>query len=72
MLDGELIDLPPLKAGSPIELTLSVALDGRLSCTAVEPRSRRTLVLESYVEGVVDMAEAQSQERSVGALRLKR
>jgi molecular chaperone DnaK len=72
VLDGELIDLPPLKAGSPIELTLSVALDGRLSCTAVEPRSRSTLVLESYVEGVVDMAEAKSQEQSVGALRLKR
>lgn len=72
VLDGELIDLPPLKAGSPIELTLSVALDGRLSCTAVEPRSQRTLVLESFVEGVVDMAEAQIQEQSIGALRLKR
>lgn len=72
VLDGELIDLPPLQAGSPIEIALSVAQDGRLSCTAREPRNGRTLVLESYVEGVVDTAESDSQAHSIGALRLKR
>ncbi|WP_237047846.1 Hsp70 family protein [Lentzea guizhouensis] len=54
VLDGELSGLPPLPAGSPVEVTLSVSTDGLLSVTARVPRSRRKLELQSYVDGVVD------------------
>jgi molecular chaperone DnaK (HSP70) len=73
VLDGEIVDIPPgLPAGSPIDITLAVGVDGRLQCTATEPRSRRTLVLESYVEGVSDSADVQEQRAVVAGLRLVR
>ncbi|MBK6872754.1 MAG: Hsp70 family protein [Kineosporiaceae bacterium] len=70
VLDGELIGLPQLPAGSPIELTLAVAPDGRIRCTALEPRSGKVLVLESYMEGVVDGAAAAAQRHHVSSLRI--
>ncbi|MEV6239119.1 Hsp70 family protein [Lentzea sp. NPDC051838] len=54
VLDGELSGLPPLAAGSHVEVTLSVSADGLLSVSAREPRSGVTLDLQSYVDGVVD------------------
>jgi hypothetical protein len=70
VLDGELSGLPPLKAGSPIKIELSVAADGRITCRATEPKSKTTLVLESYMDGVVDGAEAESQRQVVTALQI--
>ena len=54
VLDGELSNLPPLRAGSQIEVTLRVSADGLLSLTAREPRSGMSLDLQAYVDGVVD------------------
>lgn len=54
VLDGELSNLPPLRAGSRIEVTLRVSSDGLLSVTAREPRSGASLNLQAYVDGVVD------------------
>jgi molecular chaperone DnaK len=71
VLDGELVDIPSgLKAGSPVNITLSVGLDGRLRCTAIEPTSGKVLILESYVEGVSDSAEVHDQTAIVASLRL--
>ena len=73
VLDGELVGLPDdLPAGSPIELTLSVGLDGRISCMALEPSSGLQLVLESYMEGVSDSDELEQQRSVVSALRWAR
>jgi molecular chaperone DnaK len=66
VLDGELTELPPLPAGSVIRITVRIAIDGRLSVVAEEPVSGRELVLEAFVEGVVDSAETQRLTRLVG------
>jgi molecular chaperone DnaK len=58
VLDGELTDLPPLPAGSSIEITLRVSADGLLTVTAREPGSGTRLDLEAYVDGVVDAGTA--------------
>lgn len=57
VLDGELTGLSDLPAGSVIELTMDVAIDGRLIVTAREPISGKALKLEAFVEGVIDSAE---------------
>jgi len=66
VLDGELTRLPPLPAGSAIEITMRIAVDGRLSVIAREPVSGRELTLEALVDGVVDGAETQRLTRLVG------
>jgi molecular chaperone DnaK len=66
VLDGELTQLPPLPAGSMIEITMRIAADGRLSVIAREPVSGRELTLEALVDGVVDGAETQRLTRLVG------
>ncbi len=68
VLDGQLTDLPDLKAGSPVEVSVSVSTDGRISCTATEPTSGRQLTIESYMDGVVDSAAAQQQQQAVSRL----
>ena len=59
VLDGELTGLGKLKAGSVIRITMRVAVDGRLTVIAHEPRSGRELRLEAFVEGVIDSAETE-------------
>ena len=66
VLDGELSGLSELPAGSVIEITMDIAIDGRLSVSAREPVSRRTLTLEAFVEGVVDSAESERLTNMVG------
>jgi molecular chaperone DnaK len=66
VLDGELTGLGELPAGSLIRITLAVAVDGRLTLTAVEPVSGRELTLEAFVEGVVDGADTERLTRVVG------
>ena len=66
VLEGELTGLPAgLPAGSRIVLLLSLGLDGRLQVTATEPRTGTSLMLEAFVEGVIDSAA-----RSQAAARL--
>ncbi|WP_161498937.1 Hsp70 family protein [Cryobacterium aureum] len=72
ILDGELTGLPAsLPAGSPIEVQLTVGLDGRISCIAREPRSGQELTLESYMEGVADGNESEQQQRAVSGLMVR-
>lgn len=65
VLDGELTGLPQLTAGSRIDITLRVSTDGLLSVVAREPRSRRELTLQAYVDGVVD---SDTTDQLAGAL----
>lgn len=72
VLDGELSGLPPnLPAGSPIDLHLAIGTDGRISCTARERSSGIELEMESYMEGVSDTAQTESQRRVVSGLQIK-
>ena len=73
VLDGELVGLPAdLDAGEPIDITLSIGLDGRIRCFAMEPKSGRQLVLESYMEGVSDNEELAEQQVVVSGLKFAR
>lgn len=72
ILDGELSGLPDgLSAGSPIDITLSLGMDGRIECVAKERSSGRKLKLESYMEGVSDSQEAEAQQQIITALRVR-
>jgi len=71
VLDGELTDLPPLPAGSRIDVTLRVNRDGLLEVTAREPRSGTTLTLEAYVDGVVDEAATHRLEGELRGLTIR-
>ena len=71
VLDGELTGLGDLPAGSVIEITVDVAVDGRLTVTAREPRSGKTLTLEAFVEGVIDSAESDRLLDVVGIIAVR-
>jgi len=71
VLDGELTGIGALPAGSLIRITMRIAVDGRLTVIAHEPRSGRELRLEAYVEGVVDGAETERLTRLVGMTRVR-
>jgi molecular chaperone DnaK (HSP70) len=66
VLDGELTKIGALPAGSVIRITMKIALDGRLTVIAHEPVSGRELMLEAFVEGVVDSAEIERLTQVVG------
>ena len=58
VLDGELTGLPEnLPAGSPVTVRFTLSIDGRLTVTASEPSSRRSLTVEACIDGVLDTAE---------------
>ena len=71
VLDGELTGIGSLAAGSLIRITMQIAVDGRLTVIAHEPRSGRELRLEAYVEGVVDGAETERLTKLVGLARVR-
>jgi molecular chaperone DnaK len=71
VLDGELTGIGSLQAGSLIRITMRIAVDGRLTVIAHEPRSGRELRLEAYVEGVVDSAETERLTRLVGLAKVR-
>jgi molecular chaperone DnaK len=71
VLDGELTGLGGLPAGSLIRITMRIAVDGRLTVTAHEPKSGRELLLEAYVEGVVDSAETERLTSLVGLTKVR-
>jgi molecular chaperone DnaK (HSP70) len=71
VLDGELTGLDSLPAGSLIRITMRIAVDGRLTVVAHEPRSGRELRLEAYVEGVVDGADTERLTNLVAATRIR-
>ena len=59
VLDGELTGIGKLQAGAVIGITMRIAVDGRLTVIAHEPRSGRELKLEAFMEGVIDSAETE-------------
>jgi molecular chaperone DnaK (HSP70) len=71
VLDGELSGLGELPAGSVIELQIEMAVDGRLTVIAREPRSGRTLTLEAFIEGVIDDAETERLTGVVDLIRVR-
>jgi molecular chaperone DnaK (HSP70) len=71
VLDGELIGLSSLPAGSVIEITMDIAIDGRLTVRACEPISGKTLTLEAFVEGVIDGAESERLAGVVGLVAVR-
>ncbi len=71
VLDGELTGIGTLPAGSLIRIKVLIAVDGRLTVIAHEPRSGRELRLEAYVEGVVDGAETARLTRLVGLAKVR-
>ncbi|MGW5648209.1 Hsp70 family protein [Saccharopolyspora sp. NPDC003752] len=71
VLDGEFAGLPPLPAGSVIELTLRVSADGLLAVTAREPLSGAALELEAYVDGVVDGAATERLAETIAGLTVR-
>jgi molecular chaperone DnaK len=70
VLDGELTGLGKLPAGSVIQITLRIAVDGRLTVVAFEPRSRKELTLEAFVEGVIDSADTERLTEMVRRTRV--
>jgi molecular chaperone DnaK len=71
VLDGELTKIGKLRAGSVIRITMRIAIDGRLTVIAHEPKSGRELVLEAFIEGVVDSAETKRLTRLVGLTAIR-
>ena len=71
VLDGEFSGLPDRSAGSRVDVTISVGLDGRLSVTAREAKRGKELALEAYVEGVVDAAEAADLAHRTSAIMIR-
>ena len=71
VLDGELTGLGSLPAGSLIKITMRIAVDGRLTVIAHEPVSGKELLLEAYVEGVVDGAETERLTKLVGLTKVR-
>jgi molecular chaperone DnaK len=49
-----------------IRITMSIAIDGRLTVVAHEPVSGREITLEAFVEGVVDHEQTQRLTEIVG------
>jgi molecular chaperone DnaK len=71
VLDGELTGLGKLPAGAVIQITLRIAVDGRLTVVAHEPRSRKELTLEAFIEGVIDAAETQRLTEMVSRTKVR-
>lgn len=71
ILDGELCGLNALTAGSVIEITVKITVDGRLNVVARDPGSGRDLRIEAYMEGVVDSAETKRLAGIVGLARVR-
>lgn len=70
VLDGEFTGLKKRKAGSRVDVTVTIGTDGRIGLTAAEGRGR-ALQLEAYVEGVVDAAAAEALAIRTSAMTIK-
>jgi molecular chaperone DnaK (HSP70) len=71
VLDGQLIGLPPLPAGSAIRVSFHLGLDGLLGVTAVEPRSGQSLELEACIDGVLDGGTRSRLAGALSALKIR-
>jgi molecular chaperone DnaK len=68
VLDGLISNLPKLRAGSPVDVTISLAADGRLRVRAVEPKSGADLTLESFIENIADSGDVERLTQIVGGI----
>ena len=70
VLDGEFTGLKKRKAGSRVDITVTIGTDGRIGLSAEEGRGR-ALQLEAYVEGVVDGAAAKALAARTAAMTIR-
>jgi molecular chaperone DnaK (HSP70) len=68
VLDGEVSGFGNSPDGTAVDVTLEIAVDGRMTLTALDRVAGRELRLEAFVEGVVDSAESDDLARSVAGL----
>jgi molecular chaperone DnaK (HSP70) len=64
---GLITDIPPLPAGSPIDITMSVDKEGLLTVTALEPGSGRNLQIDVRVS-VLSEEEVGAAKKAVSAI----
>jgi molecular chaperone DnaK len=72
VLEGEIVGIPPRPAGSPLNLFVSIDLDGRITVESAEGKARTELQVEAFIHGVLDDAEVAEQQQVVGGLTLDR
>lgn len=68
LYDGEVTAISPCPAGSPIVLTLTVEIDGRISVAASDGTTYMPLQLEAFIHGVIDERELDEQIDKVSDL----
>lgn len=71
LVDSEVLLAPNLPEGSPVTITLSISLDGRISLQAQDPQSGR-LEFEAFIHGVLDETEIAEQTQNTTSLMLRR
>ncbi|WP_326561231.1 Hsp70 family protein [Micromonospora sp. NBC_01796] len=67
---GLITGLPPLPAGSPINITLQVNPEGKLTVKGVEPRSGKKLTIEVQVS-ILSETEVVEAQRMVAAIAVR-
>lgn len=72
VLEGEIVDIPPRPAGSPLTLYVSIDLDGRIDVESSEGKKQTKLEVEAFIHGVLDDTQVAEQQEVVGGLTLDR
>lgn len=68
LFDGEVVGITPGPAGSPIVLSVSIEIDGRINVTAADGTTGGTLELDAFIHGVIDDQELSDQTSKVAGL----
>lgn len=71
MFDAEISGIRLGKAGSPINLVLSVDVDGRIDVQAADGKSSQPLRIEAFIHGVIDEGELADQATKVSGLLMQ-
>ncbi len=72
VLEGEIVGIPPRQAGSPLTLSVSIDLDGRITVESADGVAKTKLEVEAFIHGVLDDTEVAQQQEVVGGLTLDR
>nr|WP_269815706.1 Hsp70 family protein [Schaalia cardiffensis] len=70
VFDAQITGIPPLDAGTPVDLLILLDSNGRVEMSAKMHDTGAPLKLEAFVNGVVDEREIEEQKSSVGGLAL--
>jgi len=68
LFDGEVVGIASGPAGSPIVLSVTVEIDGRINVTAADGTTGGPLELEAFIHGVIDDQELSDQASKVANL----